>query len=138
MIIKKILKLLSPRDKRKAIYLICLTLLMAFLEIIGVASIMPFIAVLANPEMINSNYFLSEVYSILKFKKEIDFIIFLGFASLGLLVFSLAFKSLTTYLQLKFALMHEYTLGKRLVEGYLLQPYEWFLNRNSSTISKAS
>ena len=32
--------------------------------------------------------------------------------------------------------MHEYTLGKRLVEGYLLQPYQWFLNRNSSNISK--
>lgn len=136
MIIKKISKLLSPRDKRKAIYLICLTLLMAFLEIVGVASIMPFIAVLANPDMISSNYILSEIYSILKFNDEIDFIIFLGFASLGLLIFSLAFKSLTTYLQLKFALMHEYTLGKRLVEGYLLQPYEWFLNRNSSTISK--
>ena len=45
---------------------------MAFIEIVGVASIMPFIAVLANPEMIKTNYFLSELYILLKFKNEID------------------------------------------------------------------
>ena len=78
MIIKKIIKLLSPKDKRRAIFLIFLTLLMAFIEIVGVASIMPFIAVLANPEMIKTNYFLSELYILLKFKNEIDFITFLA------------------------------------------------------------
>ena len=136
MIIKKILKLLSSQDKKKAIFLVIMTLVMAFIEIVGVASIMPFIAVLANPEIIETNYILSKVYLVLNFNNKIDFIIFLGYGALGLLIFSLAFKSLTTYLQLKFALMHEYRLGKRLVEGYLFQPYIWFLNKNSSTISK--
>jgi hypothetical protein len=39
-----------------------------------------------------------------------------------LLVTSLAFKALTTYAQTRFALMREYSIGKRLVEGYLHQP----------------
>jgi len=136
MIIKKIAKLLSPKDKKKSILLVLMTLVMAFLEMIGVASIMPFIAVLSNPQLIQSNFILSEVYAFLKFNKNIDFIIFLGFFSFCLLMFSLTFKAVTTYVQLKFALMYEYTLGKRLVEGYLLQPYTWFLKRNSATISK--
>jgi len=38
-----------------------------------------------------------------------------------LLVVSLAFKALTTYAQLRFTLMREYSIGKRLVEGYLHQ-----------------
>ena len=32
--------------------------------------------------------------------------------------------------------MREYSLGKRLVEGYLHQPYTWFLNRHSAEIGK--
>ena len=30
--------------------------------------------------------------------------------------------------------MREYSLGKRLVEGYLHQPYSWFLNRHSADL----
>jgi len=53
-----------------------------------------------------------------------------------LLVTSLAFKALTTYAQTRFALMREYSIGKRLVEGYLHQPYSWFLNRHSADLGK--
>jgi ABC-type bacteriocin/lantibiotic exporter with double-glycine peptidase domain len=53
-----------------------------------------------------------------------------------LLVVSLAFKALTTYAQLRFTLMREYSIGKRLVEGYLHQPYSWFLSRHSADMGK--
>jgi ABC-type bacteriocin/lantibiotic exporter with double-glycine peptidase domain len=32
--------------------------------------------------------------------------------------------------------MRQYTIGKRLVEGYLYQPYSWFLSRHSADIGK--
>ena len=32
--------------------------------------------------------------------------------------------------------MRQYSIGKRLVEGYLNQPYSWFLNRNSAELGK--
>ena len=32
--------------------------------------------------------------------------------------------------------MREYSIGKRLVEGYLQQPYSWFLSRNSAELGK--
>ena len=35
-----------------------------------------------------------------------------------------------------FISMREYSLGKRLVEGYLHQPYSWFLHRHSAEIGK--
>ena len=39
-------------------------LIVALLDMIGVASIMPFMAVLSNPEIIKTNTFLKEVYLI--------------------------------------------------------------------------
>ena len=32
--------------------------------------------------------------------------------------------------------MREYSIGKRLIEGYLDQPYSWFLNRHSADLGK--
>jgi ATP-binding cassette, subfamily B, bacterial PglK len=137
MILKKITKLLSYKEKKQAIILTIITLIMATLDMIGVASILPFLAVLISPELIETNIILSKLYFVLEFETQNDFIFFLGLASFILLVLSLIIKSLTTYLQLRFALYHEFKLGKRLVEGYLNQPYKWFLNRNSAEISKS-
>ena len=33
------------------------------------------------------------------------------------------------------ALMREYSIGKRLVEGYLHQPYSWFLSRHNASFA---
>ena len=46
------------------------------------------------------------------------------------------FKALTTYAQLRFVLMRGYSISKRLVHGYLQQPYSWFLNQNSNDLGK--
>jgi ABC-type multidrug transport system fused ATPase/permease subunit len=112
-------------------------LVMALLDVVGVASIMPFIAVLAKPELIESNVLLFLIYQTLGFASRQSFLYFLGVASLVLLITSLGFKALTTYLQLRFTLMREYSIGKRLLQGYLHQPYVWFLNRHSADLGKS-
>ena len=39
-------------------------------------------------------------------------------------------------MQVKFIQMREYSIGKRLVEAYLNQPYSWFLSQNSADLGK--
>jgi hypothetical protein len=43
---------------------------------------------------------------------------------------------MTTYFQIRLAMMCEYTIGKRFIEGYIHQPYVWFLNRHSAELGK--
>lgn len=50
---------------------------------------------------------------------------------------SISLKALTTYLQVRFALMREYTIGKRLIKGYLNHNYVWFLNKNTGDLGKS-
>jgi ABC-type multidrug transport system fused ATPase/permease subunit len=138
--IKKILFLLSSNERRKAVWLLGMIIIMASLETIGVVSIMPFIAVLTQPSLIETNYFLNSMF---KFSNSYgietyeNFLFCLGILVFTLLIISLSFKALTTYAQLRFVKMREYTIGKRLIEGYLHQPYSWFLNRNSADIGKS-
>jgi ATP-binding cassette, subfamily B, bacterial PglK len=137
--LKKILFLLTPQERKRAGLLLIMILIMAILDTIGVASIMPFIAVLTNPEIVESNFLLGIMYNKSKFfgvKNIEEFIILLGFLVFFVLIISLTFKSLAIYAQLRFAQMREYSIGKRLLEGYLSQPYSWSLSRNSADFSK--
>ena len=100
---------------------------------------MPFIAVLSKPELVETNTILASAY---KFSQNFgvnttsQFLFLLALFSFLTLVFSMVFKALTMYAQLRFAVMREYSLGKRLLEGYVRQPYVWFLNRNSAELGK--
>lgn len=132
----KIIEIFSPAEKKNAALLLLMIFVMAVLDVLGIASIFPFMAVLADPSLIKNNTYLSWIYVRLGFATRHDFLIFLGLASFILLVISIAFKAVGTYLQLRFALMREYSLGKRLIERYLRQPYSWFLNRQSNDMGK--
>ena len=138
-IINKFLYLLSSHEKKRAYLLLGMIMLMALIDMLGVASILPFIAVLTNPEIIETNYILKSFFeftSVFGVVTNEQFLFILGIFVFLFLFFSLTFKALTFYAQVKFISMREYSLGKRLVEGYLHQPYSWFLNRHSAELGK--
>ena len=136
---KKIFYLLSTQERNRGFFLLVMILAMAFLDMIGVASILPFMVVLTAPEIIETNVILKKIYEtsgIFGVDNNQEFLFALGILVFFLLVFSLAFKALTTYAQLRFVLMREFTISRRLIETYLQQPYSWFLNRHSSDLGK--
>ena len=59
---KKILNLLSSHERRQVVYLLIMILFMALLDTLGVASIMPFIAVLTNPDIIQTNILINNIF----------------------------------------------------------------------------
>lgn len=138
-ILKKIIFLLSPSERKSAILLIFMNLIMAFLDMIGVASILPFIAVLTNPSVIETNSFINILFNNFKIfgiDNNEQFLFALGVLVFLLLVISIAYKALTSYVQVRWVVMREYSISKRLVEGYLNQPYSWFLSRHSADLGK--
>jgi ABC-type multidrug transport system fused ATPase/permease subunit len=135
----KVWYLLSPQEQRRGILLLFMMIVMAFLDTIGVASILPFMAVLTNPELIETNIILNNIYQatmVFGVKNKFEFLFVLGISVFFILVSSLAFKGLTIFAQERFINMREYSMGKRLIEGYIHQPYSWFLNRNSADLGK--
>ena len=138
--IKKILYLLTPRERKHAGLLLVMALVMAFIDMIGVASILPFVAVLTNPSLIETNVILKTMFqysSNFGIETNQHFMFALGVIVFVLFISSLAFKTLTTYLQLIFVKMREYTIGKRLLENYVHQPYSWFLDKHSADLGKS-
>ena len=138
-VLKKFYQLLSFHERKRAYVLVFMLLITAFLDMLGVASILPFIAVLSNPGIIESNMIFNNIFqasSMFGVENNQQFLFVLGVIVFALLVFSLIFKAITSYVQVLFAQMLEYSICKRLMEGYLHQSYSWFLNRNSADLGK--
>jgi ABC-type multidrug transport system fused ATPase/permease subunit len=133
-IYRKIRDLLDARERRNAVLLFGMMLVMGLLEAVGVASVVPFISVIANPEIVESNDYLNAVYTGLGFTSEDSFLTFLGAAVFVLVVGSLTFKALTHWAMARFTHMRSYTLSRRLLKGYLGRPYSFFLHRNSADL----
>lgn len=135
----KLFHLLTGEERRNAVGLLGLVLIVALLDVFGVASIMPFMALLANPGLVETNWFLAATFASARnfgIDNLLEFQVTLGALVFVLLTVSLSVKAFASYALLRFALMREYSLGKRLVEGFLNQPYSWFLSRHSADLTK--
>ena len=136
---KKLIFLLSTNERKQAFLLLLMILVMALLDVIGVASILPFMAVLTDATLVETNFILNKMFKLsnkLGVENIEEFLFVLGVIVFMLLLFSLTFKAITSYVQVRFVQMRQYSIGKRLVEGYLNQPYSWFLNRHSADLGK--
>ena len=137
--IKKIFIILSRKERIRLIFLFFLIISMALIDMIGIASVMPFIALLTNPEIIITNKIINFAFqksSIFGVEDEQSFLILTGFFVFLLLIISITVKALTAYFQSRYLRYCEYSLSKRLMKKYIYQPYSWFINQNSSEIGK--
>jgi len=138
-LINKLLYFLSSHEKRRAYLLLGMIITMAFIDMLGIASILPFIAILTNPQLIETNYILKSAFeftSAFGVVTDQQFLFVSGIFVFLFLLFSLSFKAITFYFQVRFISMREHSLAKRLVERYLHQPYSWFLSRHSAELGK--
>ena len=134
--LKQLWQILSPLDKRKVIYVFILVMGMAFIESAGVISIMPFLAVLSNPNVVESNSYLKQLYDFTGAANKQNFILYLGFLSLFVVICSTVFKIVTQYAVNRFASLQRHYFSTRLLKTYLQQNYEFFIQRNSATLAK--
>lgn len=135
-LLKGIWSILTPLDKRKLFYVSIIVIIMTFIESVGVVSIMPFLAALASPESIETNLLLKKLYILLNAKDQRTFIVILGLISLGIVVLSAIFKIITQYYLNRFSNLQRHYFSSRLLKIYLQQDYSFFIQRNSSELTK--
>ena len=134
--IRKLFLLLNARERQRFYAVMMLALVSGMLEMVSVAAILPFLAVLSDPTRVETHALLHRIYDGLGFTTTIEFLVFLSLCVLGLVILSLCVRLVTIYAIARFANMRAYSLSGRLMENYLRQPYPWFLGRNGAHLSK--
>ncbi len=134
--LKKLFSLLTAKERRQLHWLFAAMVLMAVIEVAGVSSIMPFMAVVANPDVIESNRWLYLLFTTMNFSTYKSFLLFLGCVVLGILVVNNLCTAVITWMIFKFSWMRNHSISKRLLARYLHKPYVFFLNRNTADLEK--
>lgn len=133
--LRKLKDIFTRREQLQLVGLLLAIIAMSFLQAVGIASVLPFIALIMEPDMIFDNYWLNLVFKTLNFQGIRSFIVFVGLTMFFLIIISNAVSAIATWLKIKFSLMLNHRLSRRLLEKYLNMPYAFFLNRNSSDLS---
>lgn len=133
---KKLFDLFTKADRWQLLVMFAAVLITATIQTFAVASIMPFIALAANADVVSENAWLAWLYATSGVTGTSAFLTLVGVMFLVILVLSNTFSGLTNWWLLKFVFGKNHDLSTRLLGKYLSQPYTEFLDRNTAELSK--
>jgi len=135
MIFSKALSLFSGAQRRGAALVVLLVVVKGLADTIGVASVIPFLSVISNPQSLDENAFLAILSGVIDFDNPNLAVVFLGSTVLGLMFVSAVLRTVATYAIARFTNMAGYVLSRRLLATYLRQPYAYFLGAHSGDMA---
>jgi ABC-type multidrug transport system fused ATPase/permease subunit len=133
---RMLLSIFSKRERLQIYLLLANAAVVGLIDVAGVASVMPFIAVLMDDDVIETNRYLSKAYALLGFESHNHFKVALALVSLGALIVSNAFSAFESWFRFRFCFMRTHSLCVRLLAKYLHDPYLTFLQRNRAELQK--
>ena len=135
--LKRLFLLLNSSQKRRLYSLQILVLLMAFGEIAGVASIIPFMSLVGDMSQLDQNTFLAKVFEASGFESKSNFVFFTGIAVLLILLISALISMFTLWKMSMFA----HKLGSEIADSlyvyYLKQDWLFHSSGSSAQLTKS-
>lgn len=129
--LKELFQLLTPTQRRKFYVLQILVVLMALMELVGIASIGPFMALVADINLIETNDLYKQLYLASGINNPTDFLFLAGLSVLILLGLASGISILTTWRLSLYSLQVGTEIADRLYKHYLQQ--NWLFHSTSSS-----
>lgn len=133
-VLKKFNKLLNKKQKSRLAILGLITIIGAFLEVIGVSLMLPLITAIMEPNIIRTNKYIAYVCKILDLHSHRTFVIVCIIAVIFVFIFKDLFLIMQYYIQARFIYNNQFATQQRMLNGFLNRPYEFFLNAGSGEI----
>ena len=133
--VKKISYLFFSSNFNEAIFLVFGFFIVSIIELAGLVSILPFTAIVIDPEIINSNTYLNYLYINLSFSSTEQFIITSGVVVIILIVFSNFLNAIIYWRSHFFVNKRIHEISSSLLSKYTSQKYLFFKNQNVSQLN---
>lgn len=132
----KLSRLFNRREKRHFVGILGAALSMAIFQALGIASIIPFISLVMNPEIVFENTHLNWAYSFFGFGSIRSFVIAAGIAMLIIIVAGNLISAFAIWLKTRFVWRKNHDLSTALLKKYLSLPYSYFVTQNTADLAK--
>jgi ATP-binding cassette, subfamily B, bacterial PglK len=128
----------TPREKIEGAFLLCAMVIGALLEAISISLVIPFIAVLKEPELLTKARHVLPLLSNLDIREPQQLFFLLGPALIALFAIKTVYLIQSNRWLFRFAMKKEVNLARHLLAGYLNAPYTFHLQRNSSDLIRVT
>lgn len=133
---EKICYIFDEKQKLKAALLFVVIIIGAFVELVGVSAVLPFISAVLSPDQMLENPYLGGIYRTLGFRNINEYIVFLG----GAIIVVYIVKNIYVYrmhsMQYRFTYENQRRLSYKMMDCYMKQPYLFHLDHNSAELSR--
>lgn len=133
--IHQLYKLLTSQQRKRLLRLQFLVLLMAFAEVVGVAAIGPFMAVVGDTSYLTGDGTLAKVYQFTGITQPSEFLYWLGIVVLVALTLAASISMFTTWRLAIYSNRVGAELGIRLYKHYMHQPWLFHSSGSSSQLT---
>jgi len=133
---RQLLSLMTPQERLKLPFVLFIMLSVAGVEVLGVAAIAGFIALVSDPGAMATNHvlvLLTDVTGPMEFR---EFLPIAGIALFAVIVFRNAFGAGAVWVRLAFLQAMRKAMATRLLASYMAHPFSFFHSANSATLTK--
>jgi ABC-type multidrug transport system fused ATPase/permease subunit len=134
--IRQLFLLLSPQQVRQFYILQVLVVVMAFTEMLGIASIAPFMALVGDMSIIETNSFLAELYRLSGLTDPLDFVFYAGVLVLLALTFSTLVSMFTVWKLALYGASVGIEIADRLYAYYMQEDWQFHASGSSAQLTK--
>ena len=135
-VIKELFSLLSDKQRKHFYILQFLVILMAFTELLGIASIAPFMALVGDPSLLQQEGIYSKLYQLSGINNPVDFLFVAGCLVLLMLTISTIVSMLTTWRLAVYGASVGTELADRLYTYYMQQSWLFHASGSSAQLTK--
>ena len=133
--IRNIIYFFDKSDRRSLIILFALFLFTGLIELVGIASIVPFVGLISDPDYITN----SKIFNSLLFLENYDsreITLISGISIVFLFILSNSMNAYTLWRTINYTANQSHKISNHVYTKYLNQPYGFFVNNNISTLSR--
>ncbi|EGK13985.1 ABC transporter ATP-binding protein [Psychrobacter sanguinis] len=135
-VIKEIFSLLSHNQRKRFYILQVLVILMAFTELLGIASIAPFMALVGDMSLLEKDGIYSRLYQLSGINDPLDFLFVTGIGVLIALTLSTVVSMFTTWRLSSYGSSVGVQLADRLYSHYMKQDWQFHASGSSAQLTK--
>ena len=135
-VIKQLFVLLTDKQLKQFYILQVLVVIMAFTELLGIASIAPFMALVGDISILETNGIFAQLYKMSGLNNPMDFLFYTGVIVLVMLTFSTVISMFTTWRLSIFGARIGTEIADRLYSYYMQQSWQFHASGSSAQLTK--
>lgn len=126
--------ILTKQQKHLGVVILCMTLVGALVETLGVSVIIPFVQAMVNPEQLMQSQYLTGVINLFHIESSSDLILLLGIGISLVYIIKNLYLTLLSYCRVKYSTRIQRELSVLMMESYMKRGYLFFVQVNTSDL----